>query len=81
MVSNRVAHDSLCAVPARMRLPTICTIMRRTLQLVPCPGPYGLRWLPVHVRDMVQLAQQNPEMHAKFMKGNFVVQNHSAKVS
>ena len=22
------------------------------------------RWLPVHVRDMVQLAQQNPEVHA-----------------
>ena len=32
------------------------------------------RWLPGHVRDMVQLAQQNPEVHAEFMKGNFVVQ-------
>ena len=37
------------------------------------------RWLPVHVRDMVQLAQQNPEVHAEFMKGNLVVQNSRRK--
>ena len=37
------------------------------------------RWLPVHVRDMVQLAQQNPEVHAEFMKGNFVVQKSRRK--
>ena len=40
-----VAHDSLCSVPVRRRLPTICTIMRRTLQLVPRTGPYELRAL------------------------------------
>ena len=39
------------------------------------------RWLPVHVRDMVQLAQQNPEVHAQFMKGNFVVQQSRRKFS
>ena len=39
------------------------------------------RWLPVHVRDMVQLAQQNPEVHAEFMKGNFVVQKSRRKFS
>ena len=40
-----VANDSLCAVPARRRLPSICTIMRRTLQVVPRTGPYELRAL------------------------------------
>ena len=40
-----VTHDSLCAVPARRRLPSICTIMRRTLQVVPRTGPYELRAL------------------------------------
>ena len=39
------------------------------------------RWLPVHVRDMVQLAKQNPEVHAEFMKGNFVVQKFRRKFS
>ena len=39
------------------------------------------RWLPVHVRDMVQLAQQNPEVHAEFMKGNFVVQKSRRRFS
>ena len=39
------------------------------------------RWLPVYVRDMVQLAQQNPEVHAEFMKGNFVVQKSRRKFS
>ena len=39
------------------------------------------RWLPVHVRDMVQLAQQNPEVNAEFMKGNCVVQKSRRKFS
>ena len=39
------------------------------------------RWRPVHVRDMVQLAQQNPEVHAEFMKGNIVVQKYRRKFS
>ena len=38
-------------------------------------------WLPVHVRDMVQLAQQNPEVNAEFMKGNYVVQKSRRKFS
>ncbi len=37
--------------------------------------------LPVHVRDMVQLAQKNPEVHEEFMKGNFVVQKSRRKFS
>ena len=39
------------------------------------------RWLPVHVGDTVQLAQQYPEVHAEFMKGNFVVQKSRRKFS
>ena len=38
-------------------------------------------WLPVYVRDVVQLAQQNPEVHAEFMKGNCVVQKSRRKFS
>ena len=44
-----VAHDSLYAVPVRRSLPTICTIMRRTLRLVQRPGPYG----PAHTVNPV----------------------------
>ena len=39
------------------------------------------RSLPVHVRDMVQLAHKNPEVHAEFMKGNFVMQKSRRKFS
>ena len=39
------------------------------------------RWLRVHVRDMVQLAQQNTEVHAEFMTLNFVVQKSRRKFS
>ena len=31
------------------------------------------RWLPVHIRDMVQLKETHPEVHKEFMKGNFEV--------
>ena len=34
-----------------------------------------------HVRDMVQLAQQYPEVHAEFKKGHFVVQKSRRKFS
>ena len=37
--------------------------------------PLYARWLLVHVRGMIPLAQQNPEVHAEFMKGNSVVQS------
>ena len=40
-----------------------------------------VRWLHMHVRDMVQLAPQNPEVHAEFMKGNVVVQKPRRKFS
>ena len=63
-----VAHDSLCAVPVEGGFP-LCTIMRRTLQLVPRTGPYELR------------AQQNTEVHAEFMTGHFVVQKSRRKFS
>ena len=39
------------------------------------------RWLPVHVRDMVTLAEKHPAVHAEFMKGNFVVQKSPRKFS
>ena len=39
------------------------------------------RWLPVHVRDMVQLPERHPEVHEEFLKGNFVVQRTSHKFS
>ncbi|CAG2225317.1 unnamed protein product [Mytilus edulis] len=31
------------------------------------------RWLPIHLRDMVQLPKTNPETHRAFLEGNFVV--------
>ena len=39
------------------------------------------RWVPVHVRDMVQLLETHPDIHAKFLKGNFVVQKSPHKFS
>lgn len=39
------------------------------------------RWLPVHVRDMVQLAESHPDIHAEFLKGNFAVQRSTHKFS
>ena len=79
-----VAHDSLCAVPVRRRLPTIIYVQSCD-EL--CSWFHALdhtnyaRWLPVHVSDMVQLAHQNHERHAEFMKGNLVVQKSRRKFS
>ena len=41
------------------------------------------RWVPVHVRDMVQLSETHPDTHAEFLKGSFVVQkyNHTRSAS
>ena len=39
------------------------------------------RWLPVHVRDMFQLSETHPDIHAEFLKGNFVVQKSQHKFS
>ena len=41
--------------------------------------PLYARWLLVHVRGMIPLAQQHPEVHAEFMKGNSVVQKSRRK--
>ena len=30
------------------------------------------RWVPVHLRDMMSLKQHHPDVHAEFLKGNFV---------
>ena len=38
-------------------------------------------WLPVYVRDMVQLPQKHPQLYAEFLKGNFVVQKSAHKFS
>ena len=32
------------------------------------------RWVPVHVKDLVELPVKHPEVYEEFMKGNFVVQ-------
>ena len=39
------------------------------------------RWLPVHVRDMVQIKYKHPDMYTEFIKGNFVFQKSSHKFS
>ncbi|MES9882214.1 MAG: hypothetical protein ABW185_15180 [Sedimenticola sp.] len=39
------------------------------------------RWLPIHVRDMVQLPNTHPDVYNEFMKGNFVVQRSEHKFS
>ena len=39
------------------------------------------RWVPVHVRDMFQLSETHSDIHAKFLKGNFVVQKSPHKFS
>ncbi len=39
------------------------------------------RWLPVHIRDMLQLEVSHPEIHQQFCKGNFVVQKTSRHFS
>ncbi len=31
------------------------------------------RWLPIHVRDMVELAVKHPAGYAEYLKGNFTV--------
>ena len=39
------------------------------------------RWLPVHVRDLMKLKTQHPDLHAEFTKGHFVVQRSHALYS
>ena len=39
------------------------------------------RWLPVHVKDMVELEWKHPDVQSEFMKGNFVVQKSPRKFS
>ncbi|MES9881863.1 MAG: hypothetical protein ABW185_13375 [Sedimenticola sp.] len=39
------------------------------------------RWLPIHVKDMVELEWKHPDIHKEFMKGNFVVQKSRKKFS
>ena len=52
-----------------------------------CPWFFALdhtnyaRWLPVHVKDMVQLPERHPDVYAEFKKGNFVVQRYNRKFS
>ena len=38
-------------------------------------------WLSVHVRDMFQLSETHTDIHAKFLKGNCVVQKSPHKFS
>ena len=39
------------------------------------------RWLPIHVKDMVQLQHKHPEVLKEFRRGNFVVQKSEKKIS
>ena len=39
------------------------------------------RWLPVHVRDMVELPAKHPTVYAEYLKGNFTVQKSQRKFS
>ena len=32
------------------------------------------RWLPIHIKDMVQLKERVPSVYEEYNKGNFVVQ-------
>ena len=32
-----------------------------------------VRWIPVHLRDMMSLEQQHPDVASEFHKGNFVI--------
>ena len=43
-------------------------------------GHYS-RWLPVHIRDMLSLENEHPQIFMEFMEGNFVVQKSSHKFS
>lgn len=43
--------------------------------------PNYSRYLPIHVRDMVQLPEKHPEVYTEFMNGNFVVQRSHHKFS
>ena len=36
---------------------------------------------PVHMRDIVMLADTHPDVHREFMKGNFVVQKSAKRFS
>jgi len=44
--------------------------------VVPCPGSHQLygRWIPVHLRVMVELPATHPEIAQEFRAGNFMVQ-------
>ena len=39
------------------------------------------RWLPIHVKDLVELPTKHPGIYEEFMKGNFVVQRSHHKFS
>jgi hypothetical protein len=39
------------------------------------------RWVPIHLRDMMSLEQQHPQVAAEFDKGNFVVHKTSREFS
>ena len=75
-----VIDDMLCPFPEGRGLQAICASMWQL-----CGWFYALDhtndacWLPVHVRDMVQLAEKHPNVHDEFTKGNFVVQKSAKK--
>ena len=39
------------------------------------------RWLPIHVKDLVELPKKHPEIFREFMRGKFVVQRDTKRYS
>ena len=39
------------------------------------------RWLPIHIKDLVELPVKHPTVYREFKKGNFVVQCSTHKFS
>ena len=80
-----VAHDSLCAVPARMRLPTAVYMYNHATNSAAGSSHWTIRTMRAGSLCMSltwsSLHRQNPEVHAEFMKGNVVVQKPRRKFS
>ncbi len=52
------------------------------LSLALCNGPYlFFRWLPIHLRDLVQLQQKCSEAYEELKKGHFVTYKTEHKFS
>ena len=46
-----------------------------------CDQTNYARWLPVHIRDMLALKENHPDVHSQFLAGNFAVNKSRRKFS